>query len=80
VIELACFATDGEEQMPDVYVEARPKGRPEGGTIEDFVMVEDHADHVLARFLTQQEAVAVQIGRARAAPERQTGPDQWRTA
>jgi hypothetical protein len=27
--------------MANVYVEARPKGRPEGSPIEDFV-VEDH--------------------------------------
>jgi hypothetical protein len=33
--------------MPNVYVEARPKGRPENSPIEDYV-VEDHADHVLA--------------------------------
>jgi hypothetical protein len=33
--------------MPNVYVEARPKGRPEGSAIEGYV-VEDHADHVLA--------------------------------
>jgi hypothetical protein len=43
--------------MPNVYVEARPKGRPEGSAIEEFV-VEDHADHALARFKTQQEAIA----------------------
>jgi hypothetical protein len=30
--------------MPNVYVEARPKGRPEGRAIEDYA-VEDHADH-----------------------------------
>jgi hypothetical protein len=29
--------------MPNVYVEARPKGRPEGSAIDDYV-VEDHAD------------------------------------
>ena len=29
--------------MPNVYVEARPKGRPENSPIEDYV-VEDHAD------------------------------------
>ena len=28
---------------PNVYVEARPKGRPEGSAIDDYV-VEDHAD------------------------------------
>ena len=32
--------------MPNVYVEARPKGPSEGSSIEDFV-VEDHADHAL---------------------------------
>jgi hypothetical protein len=35
--------------MPNVYVEARPKGRPEGSAIEGFV-VEDHADHEVATF------------------------------
>jgi hypothetical protein len=35
--------------MPNVYVEARPKGRPEGSAIEGFV-VEHHADQVLATF------------------------------
>jgi len=29
--------------MANVYVEARPKGRPEGSHIDDYV-VEDHAD------------------------------------
>ena len=42
--------------MPNVYVEARPKGRSEGSPIEDFV-VEDHADHVLGTFKTQKEAI-----------------------
>ena len=36
----------GDTAMPNVYVEARPKGRPEGSAITDYV-VEDHADHVL---------------------------------
>jgi len=31
--------------MANVYVEARPKGRPEGTHIDDYV-VEDRADHV----------------------------------
>ncbi|WP_084143836.1 hypothetical protein [Methylocapsa acidiphila] len=42
--------------MTTVYVEARPKGRPEGSAITDYV-VEDHADHVLATFKTQKEAI-----------------------
>ena len=42
--------------MSNVYVEPRPKGRPEGGPIEDYV-VEDHRDHVLGTFKTQKEAI-----------------------
>ena len=42
--------------MANVYVEARPKGRPEGSPIHDYV-VEDQADHVLDTFTTQHEAV-----------------------
>jgi hypothetical protein len=42
--------------MATVYVEARPKGRPEGTHITDYV-VEDHAESPLAAFRTQQEAI-----------------------
>jgi hypothetical protein len=35
--------------MANVYVEARPKGRPEGDRIDDYV-VENHADQVLGTF------------------------------
>jgi len=42
--------------MATVYVEARPKGRSEGSHIDDYV-VEDHADHALATFKTQHEAI-----------------------
>jgi hypothetical protein len=42
--------------MPNVYVEPRPKGRPEGDPIDDYV-VEDHADHVLHTCRTQREAI-----------------------
>jgi len=45
-----------EGTMANVYVEARPKGRPEGSPIDDYV-VEDHADHVLGVFRTQQEGI-----------------------
>lgn len=41
--------------MANVYVEARPRGRPEA-PIQDCV-VEDHANSVLATFRTQAEAV-----------------------
>lgn len=42
--------------MANVYVEARPKGRPVGSAIQDYV-VEDHAVHVLGSFQTQEEAI-----------------------
>jgi hypothetical protein len=45
-----------ETSTPNVYIEARPKGRQEGSPVDDFV-VEDHADHMLAAFKTQREAI-----------------------
>ena len=42
--------------MANVYIEARPKGRPEGSHIDDYV-VEDHAVSVLADIKTQHEAI-----------------------
>jgi hypothetical protein len=39
-----------------VYVEARPKGRPEGSPIDGFV-VEDHVDKILHTSETQKEAI-----------------------
>ena len=42
--------------MAIVYVEARPKGRPEHSAILDYV-VEDHTDHVLGTFVTQKQAI-----------------------
>ena len=72
--------------MPNVYVEARPKGRPEGSAIDDYV-VEDHADHVLATFKTQQDAIAwakrtiihLQL-RACGILNDKKKPDHWRSA
>ncbi len=42
--------------MANVYVEAIPKGRPEGTKIDDFV-VEDHKDNVLHTTGTQRQAI-----------------------
>lgn len=42
--------------MPNVYIEARPKGRPEGTHIDDYV-VEDAADSVLSTHRTQAQAI-----------------------
>ncbi len=72
--------------MANVYVEARPKGRPEGSPIEDYV-VEDHADHVLGSFKTQTEAIywakenghAPLVARVRNLSDKKT-PDHWRSA
>jgi len=72
--------------MPNVYIEARPKGRQEGSAIDDYV-VEDHADHVLATFKTQREAIgwsrkhghAPLVARVRYVNDKKT-PDHWRAA
>lgn len=42
--------------MANIYVEARPKGRPEGSAIQDY-LVEDNANHELGTFTTQKEAI-----------------------
>ena len=70
--------------MASVYVEARPKGRPEGSAINDYV-VEDHADHVLQTTRTQAEAIAwakrnghtPHVARVRHLNDKKK-PDHWR--
>lgn len=70
--------------MATVFIEARPKGRPEGSHIEDYV-VEDHADHVLGTFATQAEAIAwakrqghsPHVARVRHLDDKRK-PDHWR--
>ena len=72
--------------MANVYVEARPKGRQEGTRIDDYV-VEDHADHVLATFSTQKEAIdwakkaghRPLVARVRHLNDKKN-PDHWRPA
>ena len=72
--------------MANVYIEARPKGRPEGSHIDDYV-VEDHADHVLATFRTQREAIdwtrsrghSLLVARVRHLNDKEK-PDHWRAA
>ncbi len=71
--------------MPNVYIEARPKGRPEGSPIEDYV-VEDHADHVLSTHKTQQAAIdwakkqghSPLVARVRNLNDKKK-PDHWRS-
>ena len=75
-----------EETMANVYVEARPKGRPDHSPIADFV-VEDHADHVLHTSKTQDEAIAWArkegrsplVARVRHLNDKKK-PDHWRAA
>jgi hypothetical protein len=70
--------------MATVFVEARPKGRPEGTHIDDYV-VEDHADHVLHTSSTQKEAIdwskanghSPHVARVRHLNDKKR-PDYWR--
>ena len=72
--------------MANVFVEPRPKGRPEGHPIDDYV-VEDHADHPLATFKTQNEAIdwargqghSPLVARVRHLNDKKK-PDHWRSA
>ena len=72
--------------MANVYVEARPKGRPEGSHIDDYV-VEDHANSVLHTSKTQREAIdwakskghAPLVARVRHLNDKKK-PDHWRAA
>ncbi len=72
--------------MPNAYIEAKPKGRPEGSPITGFV-VEDHADHVLKETQTQHEAILWAksnghhplVARVRHLNDKKN-PDHWRHA
>jgi len=83
---LLLHTTKGEESMAKVYVEARPKGRPEGFRIDDYV-VETDGDQVLGIFRTQKEAVdwskakghTPHVARVRNLNDKKR-PDHWRAA
>jgi hypothetical protein len=70
----------------NVYIEARPKGRPRGSPIDDYV-VEDGADNVLKTFKTQKEAIDWAkkqghhplVARVRHLNDKKM-PDHWRAA
>jgi hypothetical protein len=72
--------------MANVYVEARPKGRPEGSAIEGYV-VEDGAGNVLKNFGTQKDAIDWSrkaghhplVARVRHLNDKKI-PDHWRAA
>ncbi len=71
--------------MANLYIEPRPKGRPEGTPIEDYA-VEDRADSVLTTTKTQQSAIdwAKERGHsplvARVRNTDKGNPDHWRSA
>jgi hypothetical protein len=72
--------------MGAVFIEPRPKGRPQGSHIDDYV-VEDHADHVLQTFKSQREAIDRAksegyhplVARVRQLNDKKV-PDHWRAA
>lgn len=72
--------------MANVYIEPRPKGRAAGDPITDYV-IEDHADHELASFRTQHEAIlwargqgyTPLVARVRHLNDKRV-PDHWRSA
>jgi hypothetical protein len=72
--------------MANVYIEARPKGRPQGSPIDDYA-VEDHADHTLRTTGTQKEAIdwaksqghSPLVARVRHLNDKKN-PDHWRSA
>ena len=75
-----------ESVTADLHIEARPKGRPEGSPIEDYV-VEDHAGHLLGTFPLQTDAIGWAraqgyhplVARVRHLNDKKI-PDHWRSA
>jgi hypothetical protein len=78
------FKQKGDDIMATVYVEARPKGRPEGSRIDDYV-VETQGDEVLGTFTTQKAAIdwakanghSPHVARVRHLNDKRK-PDHWR--
>lgn len=72
--------------MRIVYVEALPKGLPEGSVITDFVVL-DRDDHILHFFSTQSDALSwaranghhALIARVRHLNDKRK-PNNWRVA
>jgi hypothetical protein len=71
--------------MPNVYVEPRPKGRPEGSPIDDYVLEHAHGALVTnVAYSTQKAAIdaAKALGHqplvARVRNTSKGNPDHWR--
>lgn len=72
--------------MPNVYIEPRPKGRPEGTPIDDYVIEYEHGALATSQaFKTQAQAVseAQRLGHqplvARVRNTSKGNPDHWRS-
>jgi hypothetical protein len=72
--------------MANVYIEARPKGQPEGTVVVDYA-IEDQTERRLGSCRTQEEALGWARSRGhapRVAQLRQLNdkknPDHWRSA
>ncbi len=71
--------------MPNVYVEPRPKGRPEGTKIEDYVLELAGGKTLGGPFSTQEEAVRYAKAQghhplcARVRHTDKGNPDHWRS-
>ncbi|MDP9043715.1 MAG: DUF2188 domain-containing protein [Pseudomonadota bacterium] len=73
--------------MPNVFVEPRPKGKPEGAPVEHYVLELAGGERLSpATYGTQKEAIAAarQLGHepliARVRSTDKGKPDQWRAA
>ena len=73
--------------MANVYVEPRPKGKPEGTAIEEYVLEFPHGESVTGKsYKTQAEAIAEakKLGHsplvARVRSTSKGDPDHWRPA
>jgi len=73
--------------MPNVYVEPRPRGRPDGSPIDDYVLEYAHGGLAIqGSFKTQAEAIAAakRLGHqplvARVRNTNKGNPDHWRAA
>src|SRR6516165_3292162 len=82
--QLHCVIRTEEAKMANVFVEARPKGKPAGSPITDYI-VETRADHVLGTFRTQEAAThwarihghSPHVARVRHLNDKDK-PDHWR--
>jgi hypothetical protein len=73
--------------MPNVYVEPRPKGKPEGAPIDDYVLefsdgrsVDNKAHRTQAAAISAAQALGHKPLVARVRNTNKGNPDHWRAA